>query len=341
VCLLFLAKCGANKSRFVRADNLQQWLSTFRGIEAEIPANRVTGAEWNFAVGKDLALFEKLNGMSVKLGELADRISQGIRTSANEVYVLDVVSENDEFITARSKHLEREVVIERKAVLNFLQGREIKAYSIVSSGKVVVMPYSLTEGRMILESAKKYRESWPKAWDYLCANRKYLEAREGGRMKHDGWYGFIYPKNLDIMFAQKLLVPDISDRAAFAFDDRGHFAFTSGYGITFKSQMKESPKFVLGLLNSNLLNWYWKRVSTPLRGGYYRYFKQFIEQLPIATASPEQKKTMERLVDRVLAAKQRDAEADVSALEREMNQLVYALYGLTPEEIQTVEGVAK
>jgi Eco57I restriction-modification methylase len=34
VCLLFLAKCGANKCRFVRADNLQQWLTTFRGTEA-------------------------------------------------------------------------------------------------------------------------------------------------------------------------------------------------------------------------------------------------------------------------------------------------------------------
>ena len=44
---------------------------------------------------------------------------------------------------------------------------------------------------------------------------------------------------------------------------------------------------------------------------------------------------------RILAAKQRDAEADVSALEREIDELVYALYGLTPEEIQIVEGAAK
>jgi adenine-specific DNA-methyltransferase len=41
------------------------------------------------------------------------------------------------------------------------------------------------------------------------------------------------------------------------------------------------------------------------------------------------------------AAKQRDAAADVSAWEREIDALVYALYGLTPEEIQLVEGGAK
>ena len=47
---------------------------------------------------------------------------------------------------------------------------------------------------------------------------------------------------------------------------------------------------------------------------------------------------MTRLAARILAAKQRDAGADVSALEREIDELVYALYGLTPEEIQLVEG---
>jgi hypothetical protein len=47
------------------------------------------------------------------------------------------------------------------------------------------------------------------------------------------------------------------------------------------------------------------------------------------------------LVDRILAAKQRESEADTSVLERKIDQLVYALYGLTPEEIQIVEGAAK
>lgn len=50
---------------------------------------------------------------------------------------------------------------------------------------------------------------------------------------------------------------------------------------------------------------------------------------------------MTRVVGPILTAKQRDAEANVSAWEREIDQLVYALYGLTPEEIQIVEGGAK
>jgi hypothetical protein len=56
---------------------------------------------------------------------------------------------------------------------------------------------------------------------------------------------------------------------------------------------------------------------------------------------PEKQEPVERLVDRILAAKQRDAEADVSTLEREIDEVVYALYGLTPEEIKIVEGAIK
>ncbi len=48
-------------------------------------------------------------------------------------------------------------------------------------------------------------------------------------------------------------------------------------------------------------------------------------------------KTLSKAVDRIVAATQRDTEVDASALEREIDQLVYALYGLTPEEIKIVE----
>ena len=53
-------------------------------------------------------------------------------------------------------------------------------------------------------------------------------------------------------------------------------------------------------------------------------------------SSPEQKPFI-ALVDRILAAKQRDLEADTSALEGEVDELVYALYGLTPEEMKIIE----
>lgn len=52
-----------------------------------------------------------------------------------------------------------------------------------------------------------------------------------------------------------------------------------------------------------------------------------MQKVPIAT-----------LVDRIQSAKKADPAADTSALEAEIDQLVYKLYGLTDEEIAVVEG---
>jgi len=46
-------------------------------------------------------------------------------------------------------------------------------------------------------------------------------------------------------------------------------------------------------------------------------------------------------VDKILAAKQTDPLADVSAWEREIDERVYRLYGLTPAEIKIVEEGSK
>ncbi len=80
------------------------------------------------------------------------------------------------------------------------------------------------------------------------------------------------------MHAPKILVPDIADRASFALDDGGGFAFTSGFGVTLKPDVKESAKYVLGLLNSRLLDMNLKSVSITMRGGFFRCFTQFVER---------------------------------------------------------------
>jgi adenine-specific DNA-methyltransferase len=90
-------------------------------------------------------------------------------------------------------------------------------------------------------------------------------------------------------------------------------------------------------MNSQAVEWFYSNVSNTVRGGYLRAFSDYMKQVPIPAASPVQQKPVEHLVDRILLAKQRDAKADVSALEREIDELVYALYGLTPEEIKIVE----
>jgi adenine-specific DNA-methyltransferase len=109
-----------------------------------------------------------------------------------------------------------------------------------------------------------------------------------------------------------------------------------------KPNNKARAKPLLAILNSTLIAYYFKKK-------YNRQDKTFPEiriyelsSLPIPKLIAERDATgLAKKVDQILIAKQTNPAADTSALEREIDQQVYALYGLTPEEIAIVEGAAQ
>ena len=320
-----------------------------------IPSNQIGEVDWNFSVGDSKNLLDKLNRMPSNLGKIAARIGQGIRTSANEVYVLDKLTHEGSVIEARSEKLSAVVEIEANAATPFLQGREIKRYNLLPTNKVVIIPYRVTKLRTKRISENAVKRKFPLTYQYLVSNKPYLENREHGKMHGSFWYGYVYPKNADLMKQSKILVPDIADKAAFALDEEGTYAFTSGYGITLKQDVPESLKYLLGLLNSRLLNFYLKSVSTPMRGGFFRYFTQFMQQIPICRVDfgkPAEKAKHDKMVGLVermlklhkdkaaarLATEKNMLQMQIEATDTQIDMLVYALYGLTDDEIKVVEG---
>jgi hypothetical protein len=357
-CLMFLDKTGRPGFRFAQAHDLSAWRANGQAMEGEVPAHQASAGEWNFVVGSESALFERLRAMPVKLGDVAARMAQGIRTSANEVYVLELVSDEGDLIQARSKQLDAVVTLETGLTSAFLKGREIKPYEVMPSGQIVIIPYEIHDGHPVLIPEKELGERFPNTYSYLLRNKLDLESRERGRMKGSQWYGFVYPKNIEVMSSVKILVPDIADRASFALDETGRYAFVSGYGISLKDDAIIGLKYVLGLLNSKLLDLYLKRVSTTMRGGFFRYFTQFIEQLPIRTikfgdsADVARLDRMVTLVERMLDLHKKLAAAaipadkelyqrQIEATDRQIDTLVYELYSLTDEEIAIVEAAAR
>ena len=93
-------------------------------------------------------------------------------------------------------------------------------------------------------------------------------------------------------------------------------------------------KFLLGVMNSTAARDF---LRAHRRSNIHLYPDDW-KQLPIPDVSPEQQEPIIELVDQILAAKRTDPDADVSELENEIDQIVYLLYGLTPEEIDIVEG---
>ncbi len=97
-------------------------------------------------------------------------------------------------------------------------------------------------------------------------------------------------------------------------------------------------KYLTGVLNSGVVA-FWLRHRGKMQGHQFQIDKEPLLAIPLILGHKDKQASIITLVDRILTAKVRDAKADVSTLEREIDELVYALYGLTQNEIRIVERV--
>ncbi|WQY53818.1 Eco57I restriction-modification methylase domain-containing protein [Helicobacter pylori] len=98
---------------------------------------------------------------------------------------------------------------------------------------------------------------------------------------------------------------------------------------------REHAKFLVGLLNSRLLDWLFRKTSTNNHVNLYE-----LETLPIPQITKSNKPTADKiivLVDKILKSKEKDPKANTQKLEKEIDALVYRFYNLTDEEIKIIE----
>jgi type I restriction-modification system DNA methylase subunit len=357
-CLLFLDKTGTKQCHFVKVDDLTSWRTNGESAEGKIPTTKITSSEWNFTVGKGAELFEKLGKMPMKLKDIADRIFQGLVTGADSVFILSDHSKG-KYSSEATEHLHR---IESDLMHPLCKGSlNIRRYQVSKLTKSILFPYKYVQGKAELLTSKELAELYPHAWDYLQINRTALESREREKWRHNRWYAFGRSQNLSEMEQKKILTPSIAKSASFTLDSKDFYYFIGsggggggGYGITLKSDEQMAYEYVLGLLNSNLLDYFLKSFSSPFSGGYYAYNRQYIQLLPIRTinfSDPKDKarhdKTVE-LVGQMLTlhrqlegAKTPDEKTriqrQIEATDQQIDQLVYELYSLTEKEIQIIE----
>ena len=354
-CLLFLDKAGNDRFCYIEAHDLEDWRSSGKTSEVEIVAEKVTASEWNFVMESGAKLFDRLNKMPVKLGDMA-HVFVGTQTSADKVFVLEECYEDGDFVVGVCKATGEQVQIEAGILKPFLRGKEIRRYESLKAAARLICPYFITENRVELMTETHLSEKYPRAYSYLGSQKVALSEREKGKFKGKNWFAFGYPKSMTLFQLPKLVVPDYNNVASFTLDDNGHF-YKTGYGIIFQDEIKESPLYVLGLLNTRLLFKYLFQIGTTLRGGYVRFWTKFLERIPIRTINFNDPSDVFRhdqivsLVDQVLDLNKKLVESkepqtrtitqrQIEATDRQIDKLVYKLYDLTDEEIEIVEAAS-
>lgn len=277
---------------------------------SKIKANKLNKETWVLTVGYATEILEKLESHSRCIGDIFEKIFQGIATSKDDVYFLYDCTEENDLVYGYSRQLGYQVCIERGLVKPLLKGEDVHRYDHISTDRFVIFPYKLDNGKAILYTEKEIEELFPKGYDYLKECEDILRNREKGRLKNDEyWYKYIYPKNLVLFENEKLVAPEISLGGNFAYDQFGEFYSTTKiYGYIKNENVKESYKFWLALFNSKLFWFYIKNTGYVLRGGYYTFKTNYVAPFPVPrNIASNSEKVVSILCDYILFLKSLDA----------------------------------
>jgi len=192
---------------------------------------------------------------------------------------------------------------------------------------------------------------------YIVGGRPFIDEPQVGEWKTYHFKQYVYLDKRDAFERPHILTPSLSDRANFAVGT-GDLFLTGTAGVTSiipDPSIKEDLKYILGLLNSRPIALYAVTHSPPFSGGFFKFSAPYLRKLPIRridfrnAADKVRHDKLVGLVDKMLmlmpklrAAKSESEKATlqnaVTATNRQIDQIVYELYDLTPKEIALIEG---
>ena len=107
----------------------------------------------------------------------------------------------------------------------------------------------------------------------------------------------------------------------------------------FKNNSKDfSNKYLLGIINSKLLSFIKTKSSNAAKkDDFTQLTLNDIRNIRIPIPNKDIKGKFEDIIDMILNAKKEDSNSETALLEKEIDRMVYALYGLTEEEIRMVD----
>ena len=343
-CLLFLTRAGTDSVRYVRA---LPSAAALGGLPA--PRTAVLGAgTWLFLEDDVSEITDRLLLDSTALLDLPTSISRGSSTGDDDVFCLKV---GDSCLTTREGVA---VDIETDLLKKPLWATDFTRYALrPRNDAALIFPYRVTEAGYSLIPEDELGDRWPRAYAYLRANKARLEKRR----QHAAWYAFSAPRNLNVHQSADLLVPLLADRglAAPLASDSSQCCLMASGGFSIRLESKDvcDPLYILGLINSKLLFWYLRLISNRFRGGWITCTKQYFGTLPIRIpnlASTDERARHDALVGLVArrvsqgqtggqgGEELRWAERDLTSTERQIDHLVYEIYGLSNQDTAVIEG---
>ncbi len=331
-CLLFMTKGKAKKEM----NSCKVKTLDFTALAEYVDENQYTisieslnSEGWSMARPAEHRLIEKIKAAGTPLGEyVGNKVFYGIKTGLNEAFVIGPET-RERLISEDPKSAE--------VIKPFLTGKDIKRYKPPDPNKFLIL---IPRGWTLANCGKKnpwnfFSETYPSLAKHLKQFKQKAEKRYD---KGDFWWELRACEYYGEFEKPKIILPDISTRGNFTMDMSNCYTVNTSYIIPV-----EDPS-LLGILNSKLITFFYSNLTSSIRGNYYRFIYQYIIKIPVAGKNKEIGKKAKQMLDLHdrLSKSNTPHEQDlikrqIDATDKEIDSLVYELYGLTEEEIRIVE----
>jgi adenine-specific DNA-methyltransferase len=325
---------------------LRDWQTAYVGNWQTMLQEKLSNNGWTLGDDKVLSLKEKIEKVGKPLKEWDVKIYRGVLTGYNDAFIIDTETRNR--ILANCKDEEERKRTE-EIIKPVLRGRDIERYRYKWAGLwIIIIPAGWTNERRGQEDSEEFfKKTFPALYNHFMSFAN-VKGKGKGLFDRDDqgdyWWELrpcdYYPE----FEKEKIVWQEIVREPSFAYDNTGIYVEATGFLMTGKNL-----KYLLGLLNSKPVAFFFKTfyAGGGLGEDGYRYKKAFLERLPLPPITKETQPLADQIVQKVqeiLTLTQfpdfetsQEKQQKVKELEREIDQLVYKLYGLTEEEIKIIE----
>lgn len=338
IALLLLRRGpAADRTRYVfvprRAEVRRQLVSLIRSRCRSISGSMVrrislhdnAANAWNLHSDHDRDFAAHLETVGMPLGKLPVRVSLGMCTGADGVYLLKRLpcprSRTTRLATREGIGIELETDV-LKPILRTRQRNTIKESELPY---VCVFPYD-QDSNVISES--RFQKEFPRAYEYLRLHRSQLRRRR--LCPGQPWYALRKVEVAGLLAKPKIITPTVCSKDGFLLDRRGILCH---HGLLLITPLGDSidVHYLLGVLNSGLLWRYICLRAAPITGGRRVLRLQLARTLPVIVPVSRRQLALARQIAglaRMTAG--RDRRTRGTKPEVRISKLVSDLYGMSP-----------
>jgi hypothetical protein len=342
-CILVLGTVASHQVRFTRM------ISDLTAREEYlVAAADLSAAPWQFSGNAESERFARIRKDTQPLRDLVAHFGNGVQTGADRILLL-------------TPKVAEAAGLEPDLLRPFLRGRDVRRYSAARGSSVVLFPYKVVSGRyVLLDEAEMAR--FPKAMRYLRQSKAALDRRVWfGKSAADlagKWYGLMFVDSPEAFEPVHLLTPSLSRTTNFAVGQGSLFA-TGTAGVTsalLRDGVVESPYYLMAVLNSSLLSYYATSHSPIFRGGFHKFSRRYIEELPIRRIDVNQRADVNAhqnlhdlalrrtdLARRLIEASTPHARTilgrEAEEIDAEIDRRTFELYGVSKDDAAAIQAV--